>query len=50
MLSSFCIFDKFVLTEDLSGVASIGAEHVQAAQKFITGLDARRLSKLSENR
>ncbi|KAK6915301.1 hypothetical protein RJ641_020418 [Dillenia turbinata] len=25
-----------------------GAEHVQAAQKFITGLDARRLAKLSE--
>nr|XP_027089601.1 protein ILITYHIA [Coffea arabica] len=26
-----------------------GAENIQAAQKFITGLDARRISKLSEN-
>ncbi|KAM0941961.1 putative armadillo-like helical, translational activator Gcn1, TOG domain-containing protein [Dioscorea sansibarensis] len=36
-----CALHVFQLTK--------GADHVQAAQKFITGLDARRLSKLSEN-
>lgn len=37
-----------VLTPPLIHVA--GAERIQAAQKYITGLDARRLSKLPENR
>lgn len=36
----YCCFD----------VTLAGAEYVQAAQKFITGLDARRLSKFSEYR
>ena len=31
-------------------LTSPGAENVQAAQKYITGLDARRLSKLPEQR
>ncbi|KAI0489335.1 hypothetical protein KFK09_029177 [Dendrobium nobile] len=36
-----CALHVFLLTK--------GADYVQAAQKYITGLDARRLSKLSEN-
>ncbi|KAG9447741.1 hypothetical protein H6P81_013869 [Aristolochia fimbriata] len=36
-----CVLHVFQLTK--------GAENVQAAQKYITGLDARRLSKLPEN-
>ncbi|KAJ0966557.1 hypothetical protein J5N97_023474 [Dioscorea zingiberensis] len=36
-----CVLHVFQLTK--------GADNVQAAQKYITGLDARRLSKLSEN-
>lgn len=28
----------------------LGSENIQAAQKFITGLEARRLSKLPEQR
>ncbi|MED6131161.1 eIF-2-alpha kinase activator GCN1 [Stylosanthes scabra] len=36
-----CILHAFQLTK--------GSENVQAVQKYITGLDARRLSKLNEN-
>lgn len=38
------------ITNFFSFLASPGAENVQAAQKYITGLDARRLSKLPEQR
>lgn len=34
----------------VSGNFLIGAENVQSAQKYITGLDARRISKLPEQR
>lgn len=34
----------------MSIIFFIGADNVQAAQKYITGLDARRLAKFPENR